>query len=291
MFVSDKVVFIELHKTGCTHIRNLLEELVGGELAGKHNQVDANVLAQGKVVLGSVRDPWDWYVSLWAYGCDRKGLVFGNVTRPGMRIKGHGWKANPYLALRGLMGSRPNRNAEKWARTYRDANDAGAFREWLHMIHDEAYWSDLGEGYGRSRVSQVAGLYTYRYARLFSCRKSQSGSLEAISTFDQLVEHDRKNCFVDHFIRNESLEPDLFLALESSGFDIPGEVKSRIMSRARTNTSSRKDGTEYYYDAEAELIVGNRDKLVVEKFGYPVPSARNPTRDPDALHVPATSEH
>lgn len=289
MFVSDKVVFIELHKTGCTHIRNLLAELVGGEFAGKHNQVDASLLAQGKVVLGSVRDPWDWYVSLWAYGCDRKGLIFGNVTRGGMRFKGHGWKADPYLAFRELLASRPNRNAEKWARTYRDVNDAGAFREWLYMLHDENCWSDLGEGYGRTRVSQVAGLYTYRYAKLFSCMKDQSERLDAISTFDELVAHDRQNCFVDHFIRNETLESDLFLALESSGLVIPDDLKSGIVARARTNTSSRRAGADDYYDGETQRLVAARDRLIVDRFGYRPPLHIEPGRGAAALHVAATA--
>jgi len=289
MFVSDKVVFIELHKTGCTHIRNLLAELLGGEFVGKHNQVDASLLAQGKVVLGSVRDPWDWYVSLWAYGCDRKGLIFGNVTRGGMKFRGHGWRADPYSALRELLASRPNRNAGKWSRTYRDVNDAGAFREWLHMMHDETYRSDFGEGYGRSRASRVAGLYTYRYAKLFSCLKDQSAKLDAVSTFDELAAHDREHCFVDHFIRNENLESDLFHALVVSGFDISNDHKARILGRARTNTSSRRTGAEYYYDHATQRLVAERDRLVTEKFGYLPPLDIASGRNSATLHVAATA--
>lgn len=292
MFVSDQIVFVELHKTGCTHIRNLLAELVGGEFAGKHNQVDPGLLADGRVVLGSVRDPWDWYVSLWAYGCDRRGLVYGNVTRGGIRFKGHGWKANPYRAALELLRSRSNTNARKWSRTYQDVNDPGAFREWLQMMHDPHYWSDFGEGYGRSPFSSVAGLYTYRYSRLFSCTGEQTGRLDAISTFDELARHDRDNCFVDHFIRNEKLEADLFAALEASGFRIPDEARARIMQRSRTNTSSRKRDPDYYYDPAAERLVGKRERLLVEKFGYMGPAVRESQGDRGALgalHVATTA--
>ena len=48
MFVSDSIVFMELHKTGCTHIRNLLKELVGGEFQGKHNQATPDLLTSGR---------------------------------------------------------------------------------------------------------------------------------------------------------------------------------------------------------------------------------------------------
>ncbi len=39
MFVSDKLVFTELHKTGGTHIYSWLSRLIGGEQRGKHNRV------------------------------------------------------------------------------------------------------------------------------------------------------------------------------------------------------------------------------------------------------------
>jgi hypothetical protein len=272
MFVSDRLAFIELHKTGCTHIRGLLKELVGGELAGKHNQADAELFDGRRVFLGSVRDPWDWYVSLWAYGCDRKGIVYGNVTRGGLKLRGHGWRDDPWLAVRELLAARPNAHAAEWQRTYRDASDAGAFRQWLRMMHDERYWSDFGQGYGRSRLSRLAGLFTWRYMKLFACRDGESHSLDRISSFEQLVEHDREHGFIDHFIRNEHLEADLFLALERSGFEVDADTKAEILARARTNTSSRRQGRGYYYDDATARLVGERDRLLVEKFGYAAPA-------------------
>src|SRR5690606_10461451 len=114
MFVSDRIVFLELQKTGCTHIRNLLQELVGGELVGKHNRAGRELCSVDRFFLGSVRDPWEWYISLWAYGCDRKGVVFGTVTKRGRRIRGRGWSVDPIGAVRDLLRSRPNRNGEEW---------------------------------------------------------------------------------------------------------------------------------------------------------------------------------
>jgi len=273
MFVSDRIVFLELHKTGCTHIRHLLKELVGGELVGKHNKVDPRLFAKDRLFLGSVRDPWDWYVSLWAYGCDHKGSIFASVVKGGIKLKGLGWRSSPLSALRELLGSRPRSNAEKWQRTYQDVNDAAAFRDWLHMMHDREFWSDFGEGYGQSRISNIAGLFTYRYINLF-CRGEELLDPDATMTFDQLVEREKSGCFINHFIRNENLETDLFAALERSGVEVAPEKKSEILSRSRTNTSSRKHGPDYYYDADSENVVAARERLITGKFGYVPPSLR-----------------
>lgn len=275
MFVSDKIVFMELQKTGCTHIRNLLKEIVGGKFVERHIQADPRLFTDGRFFLGSVRDPWEWHVSLWAYGCDTRGDFFSNVTTKGIRIRDRGWRLHPYSTLVEYLGSRPNRHAEQWKRTFRDVNDAGAFRQWLCMLHDEAYWADVGEGYWRYPLNRFAGLLTYRYLKVFACKKGELENLKAVSTPEQLAEHERQHCFIDYFIRNESLESDLLAALEFTKFDVPPAMAAGMTSRPRTNTSSRKHGSRHYYDAEAEKLVGDRDRLIVDKFGYLAPSSRH----------------
>ena len=67
MFEADRLLYIDLHKTGCSHIGRLLQETVGGRRLGKHNRPSA--MPTDRMIIGSVRNPWDWYVSLWAFGC------------------------------------------------------------------------------------------------------------------------------------------------------------------------------------------------------------------------------
>jgi hypothetical protein len=274
MFVSDKIVFMELQKTGCTHIRNLLMEIVGGKFVERHIQADPRLFTDGRYFLGSVRDPWDWHISLWAYGCDNKGDFHSNVTTQGIRLRSRGWKLHPYSTLIDVLESRPNWHAGQWKRTFRDVNDPGAFREWLRMLHDETYWRDVGEGYWRYPLNRFAGLLTYRYMKIFTCKKGEADALQAISTPEQLVEHERKNGFIDYFIRNERLEADLLDALKFTRIEVPDEAAAKMQSRPRTNTSSKKHGPGYYYDAETEKLVGDRDRLIIDKFGYVAPSLR-----------------
>lgn len=274
MFVSDQIVFLEMQKTGCTHIRNLLKELVGGKFVERHNQADPRLFTDGRFFLGSVRDPWDWHVSVWAYSCDSKGDHYSNVSTPGIRLRHRGWKLHPFSLFIEVLQSRPNRHPEQWKRTFRDVNDPGAFREWLYMLHDQTYWPDVGEGYWRCPLNRFAGFMTYRYMRVFTCKKGELDRLRAVSTPEQLVEHERKNGFIDHFIRNERLESDLLEALKLARIDVPQQAAAAMMSRPRTNTSSKQRGSQYYYDAETEKLVGDRDRLIVDKFGYVTPSAR-----------------
>lgn len=271
MFISENFVFLELHKTGCSHIRHVLNDLFDGELIGQHNQVGPDLFTEERVFLGSVRDPWEWYTSLWSYGCDSKGGVFENVTRKRSFIRGLGWRNNPYTAFLKLIHSR---DPKKWRDTYKDVNDAEAFRTWLHMMHDSKYSADIGEGYSECSVSRIAGILTFRYLTLFCTRLGEKRNLNQLSTFEQIKSYDNENCFIDHFIRNENLEADLFRGIEEFGVQIPNNIKSKILSRPKTNTSSRKHGPGYYYDIESENLVAEKERLIIEKFGYVAPSLR-----------------
>jgi hypothetical protein len=274
MFVSDHIVFVELQKTGCTHIRNLLKELLGGTFVERHIQADPSLFVPGRSFLGSVRDPWPWYVSLWAYGCDNQGDFFSNVTTHGIRLRKRGWRLHPFSLLVEVMKSRPNWHAREWRRTFHDVNDAGAFRDWLRMVHDPGYFADVGEGYWRYPLNRFAGLMTYRYLKLFTCKVGELDRLGTITTPAALARHEADHNFIDLFIRNERLETDLLDALRQLNVNVPAHTVEEWRARPRTNTSSKKHGPSYYYDADSEALVAHRERLIIEKFGYVAPSAR-----------------
>ena len=87
MFKSDHIIYIQMQKTGCTHIASLLSSLFNGEQIGKHNAAPADDITQkDKFFLSSIRNPWDWYLSLWTYGIQGSGglrnrLTTRNLTR------------------------------------------------------------------------------------------------------------------------------------------------------------------------------------------------------------------
>ena len=82
MFISDSLVFVELQKTGSDHIKSLLKKTVGGENDPKNHVPDEALLASGRPFVGSIRDPWAWYLSLWTVGCHQKGELYERLTNP-----------------------------------------------------------------------------------------------------------------------------------------------------------------------------------------------------------------
>ena len=244
MFVSDKFIFLELHKTGTTYISGVLKALVGGEHVLKHNPARPDQL-RGKVVLGSIRDPWDWYVSLWAYGSDGRGSLHNRIMR--------------------------NSKAVELQSAYTDSKDAAAFREWLRMMHDPAQRRFFSRSYAKSSAADFVGFMTFRYLQLF-CRKRKQ-KMPEFSSAAEIARYEEERCLVDHFIRNEDLSASLYRVLELTGVRVP-EIRRTELFPARANASSRKKGTSHYYDEASAKLVEQSEWLIIDKFGYRPPQVQ-----------------
>jgi hypothetical protein len=278
MFISPEIIFVELQKTGCTHIGKLLAQVLDGQQVGKHNRPTDKFLTVGsRFFLGSVRNPWDWYVSLWAYGCDHKGGLYATVTAPGWRglLRGHGWKKGSLSAtLAAAKAIKAGKHPDLWARCYSERDDAENFRQWLRLLNDRAYWHEIGEGYAHSAVCRTAGVLTYRYLGLFCRDIIPLTSRHSMRDYEDLLSFERRNCYIDHFIRNESLESDLIRGLAACGVAVSEEQQSKILSSGKTNTSSRSNNTAYYYDEATIALVQDRERLIIEKFSYAPPTVQ-----------------
>ena len=263
MVISDEFVFVELNKTGSSHIQKLLRELVGGERRGVHNAPSADLVESNRDFLGSIRNPWDWYVSLWAYGCQGDGTLHRRLTTT--RLRGHGWRHTPVEAAVNFWQDL-TRSCGKWKKLYADPTDPDLFQRWLIRVHDE------GVGpFTNSQGIGSMGLLSRFYASLFWHPDHKEQAVKNFGASDEAKHTDDKQCYIDYFIRTEYLESDLASFLVDV-IDINSKVDlNKIYEADKTNSSSRKRNTGYYYDQSTLDLVDDKDGIIVDKFGYEPP--------------------
>lgn len=301
MFVSDKLIFIELQKTGSTHVRHLLKELLVGSLDGKHNAPTPEILARGLPILGSVRNPWSWYVSLWTYGCQKKGLLYQRLIDPA-RWQGKGKQSDEVdaddedgdgevdgAAVKQQGGPKkgkgmrqplpPQASAERAAGFwYADPGNVEAFREWMSVVLSPAARHIVEAGYRRNPLSKCCGLMSYRYFKLFVRDAEQVGpEYKSLAMVKQL---DEERCWVNHFIQSERLEDDFLKALAASGVVLTDEQVAKVRSARKRNVSERPLPTNAYYDEKTIRLVEERERFIIEKFGYQAPTLPTAERQP-----------
>lgn len=278
MFVADRLIYLELHKTGCTHISRLLSECIPGEQVGKHNRLDASV--PGAYVVGSIRNPWDWYVSLWAYGCSRRGFLYCRVTRDLPSLGVSAAPTHPAApVVRPSAGRAPHqwlrrgqRPVARWRHVYEDSMDPSRFRAWLKLMADRRRSADIGEGYGQSSIHTMAGLLTYRYLRLYSRDLAAVTSPTRFRRLEELYSFDAETTLLNDVIRNEALEDDLLKVLTRAGYSVSQTQRDAIYARQTGKLNvSRHRPTGDYYDPETIQLVGELEQFIVTTFDYQPP--------------------
>lgn len=257
MFIGDKLIYLELQKTGCTHVRKLLSSIPDckGMIQGKHNTIEEVAISDlgditSKIVAGNIRNPWDWYVSLWAFGCMGKGGFVSHLMHMSF-LKKLKHPRNFFIPV------------QEWKKVYADVENPHLFRQWLMLVLNSKRKRDIREGYGKLKMADFSGLMTYRYMRLYTRHFDIQGA--GINDYEEMIAFEEKNSVLDFVIKNETLEQDfrqLMLRIH-----IPELQINQVLVASRTNSSNRKD-YHLYFDEETAELVAQRERFIITKYQY-----------------------
>lgn len=233
MLVHDRFVYIQMQKTGCTRIAQILQELTGAvHERRKHDYLDSK--PADKLVIGSIRDPWAWYVSLWVWrGLDKNPIC-------------------PALA----------RSDPRYGQYYTDLFDPTLFRAWLTEIHNGDNAADLPGGYGRFPLRHQVGFMSWRYAYLYQAGMDY-GRSPAFADYAEFEEYDRRHNMVDGWIRTEDMPRTLRPVLAQVGYDVSPD-RLHELCQTRMNETEHLPYMEYY-NAASYRLVEERERLIVGK--------------------------
>lgn len=270
MFVCQQLIYIQMQKTGCSHIASMLARIFNGEQIGKHNAASDDLLRTNPYVISSIRNPWDWYLSLWTFGVQDNGKLMHNLTRRNFPAAFQSILQNPLKNHSALL-QEMRKDIDVWRAVYDRSDNVASFRTWLKLMHDPSNSYALGEGYGQSAVAGLCGFMTYRYLYLCCRHADKLGDVSLFTNYAALEHFDAKNCYIDFFIRQESLEAQLCEAIEKV-HTLSAEQKTMIYSAAKTNTSKKSLSISDYYDVESIELIRRREFLLIEKFGYQPPT-------------------
>jgi hypothetical protein len=269
MYKADELIYIQMPKTGCSHIALILSRLFDGRQIGKHNAASRDDIDSDRHFISSIRNPWDWYVSLWTFGVQGNGGLCDRLTRRSLVRCLKSAVQNPRRDLARVFYEL-TRDVNKWRNLYNSSDNVDAFRSWLFEVHDPRNRHQLGEGYGRTAIAEFCGFMTYRYLYLCCTDVEKLCDPRSIGSYDDLVEFEREHCYIHDFVRQESLEDSLCGILEKIRPLTQGE-RDLIHAAKKTNTSKRSLLLSDYYDDASIALVGDREHLLIDKFDYRPP--------------------
>lgn len=266
MYVSKKLVYLQMQKTGSTHVTRVLKHRTKGSQRERHEQLQDYQKFTDRLIVSSVRNPWDWYVSLWAYGCSGKGGVYRYLLltpwseiRQSRRNGGLASAARSTLRAVSQVGRRPD-----WKDLYADVANEENYRTWLKLVLGEEGRHIQKEGYGASPVKDVVGFMTYRFLALTTAFDKWNETGRQARSYDDILRFAGEHTIAKRILRMESLNTDIHALLNSIGIDISMDTLEAI---GKTN-ASRHLKYDSYYDEETFDLVARRDRFIIDQHGY-----------------------
>ena len=232
MIATPRFVFLHLHKTGGQFVnRLLLRHVPDAHAVGYHlPRSTAPPELRGLPVIGFVRNPWDWYVSWYAF----------NHAQPQRNPIFRAVSADGHLDFKHTLVNMLHLGCER----------SRALRTRIGAALPETRDGNLGSGITRADMlgyaDETRGYFTWLWRYMFFLDARADGLYAG---------------------RMENLRADLLAALRAVGQPVSAGLEHAILNNPQVNVSARRDYRSYY-DAELRALVAARDAELVAIYGY-----------------------
>jgi len=258
MIISDRFVFLHLQKCATTFVSTLLEEMFSDARRKRpdHNSfTDIKPRDLGKTIFGTVRNPWDWYVSYYFY------------KKP---------KGERGLARKTFIEQEPALGALLYPKFSLYAG--GTFDYWLGELFRAGLNGAVFRGSGRHGVVVIdtalmntlgIGPYTYWFVH---CYFEDPETVLQNWNVDRILSGDLGSLGCKNYCRVEDLRNELLRFFASIDLELTSEQHSLLMSYPIKNNSNPGNRvTETFYNEEKSALIREKEELIVRMFGYEEP--------------------
>ena len=233
MIVTDKFSFVHMHKTGGQSLARII-----GACMPESRQIGYHypysLLPEeyrDRPVVGMVRNPWDWYLSWFAFN-----------TQPGI--------GNPlfYIVSDGCQADY-RRTIANLVNLCSDTDEAGYLRNALIEILPETLEGNTGVGLTKDDIRGIEpseeGYYSWQFRRMH-------GGLE------------RDGLYIGRF---ENLQQEFLRIMGELQVDQTDALQQGFEHTPRINASKHSHYSRYY-DDELRDLVARREKDLIDRFDY-----------------------
>jgi len=238
------IVYLDVQKTGSTFISAFLSEAckTPEQRCVKHGRIKDDYRPEAFYFI-STRHPIRQYKSLYRYGVDQKGQLFGALRDAGQQ-------------------------------GFYERNDSEGLNAFIRYVLNPDNAAMVGEGYEKTCRYHDVGFFTHRHLMLSLPRASQllhRGGLSALNPFQ--AKPDLRKVYpgqriFSFCIRQERLEDDLtklYREIKPQAFD-QDKAAAFLAGEQRINTSSRSEKAVHELDAESLALIRRKEALLIDEF-------------------------
>jgi tetratricopeptide (TPR) repeat protein len=233
MIITERFVFIHMHKTGGQTLNDVIKrcipkhQVLGYHYPCKHVPPEFAALP----LVGMVRDPWDWYVSWYAFN-----------SGPALR--------NPLFAIVSNNGTANfNTTISNLVNLGSESIQSQQHRQRLIDVSPETLEQNHGVGLTKDDVRQFSdnntGYYSWMFQRMFGSYTSEK---TRIGKF-------------------ENLQQDFLDIMNGLSVDQASLMNDELSNKERKNTSQHSHYS-HYYDTALQKLVAEKETQLIDAFHY-----------------------
>ena len=243
MIVTDNFVYIHTSRTAGTFLNKLIMENVpGARLIQYHGHLgDLPEEFSHLPVIGFVRNPWDWYVSMFADYRRKQQYVFQIISDRG--ALNFEVTVSRFLEL-GDNSVQSKRLLDQLVKAAPKTIDSrNPTRRQLPGLRSEHF----------GNFPEDQGYYSWLFQLMYE------------SEFDHRI----------HIGRFENLREEALRLFEETGTPITNSITAYLREAVILNSTRRPKSFVGAYPPKLELSVADKEKYLIDKFGYEFSEAGN----------------
>ena len=236
MIVTNHFVYIHTSRTAGTFLNKLImEDVPGARMLQYHGHLnDLPEQFAHLPVIGFVRNPWDWYVSMYCDYRRKQQYVYQLLSDRG--ALGFEETTARFLSL-GDGSAQSKRLLQQLSRLApRVLNPRVPPRLRMPGLRSEHFKS----------FTEDQGYYSWLFRLMYETDKTH----------------------VIHIGRFENLREEALRLLEETGTPITPKITGYLRESEPLNPSPREENFDGGYPPELEQLVADKDAYIVDKFGY-----------------------
>ena len=236
MIVTNHFVFIHVSRHAGTFLNKLiLENIPGAVMLRYHGHLcDLPAEYHELPVIGFVRNPWDWYVSMYHDYHRKQQYIFQIISDMGTLDFSE--TVRKYL----LLGQ--------------ESDESNRLKQSIIQYAPDSITIPTSEN------RQMPGLVKSD----FSCYTQDRGYYSWL--FVLMYDTDRGQQI--HIGRFESLRDEMHRLLELTGVEMTPAIDNYLKHQQATNPSPRDSSYREYYNNQLRNLVAEKDRAIIEKYGY-----------------------
>tara|TARA_Y100000389_G_scaffold156601_1_gene157526 strand:+ start:868 stop:1686 length:819 start_codon:yes stop_codon:yes gene_type:complete len=264
MIIGKKFFITEMPKTGTTFLRNYFLQHRNIELTIHHETINQNKkydLLNLKNRIGIIRNPYEWYLSIWKSTCKEKSRSPIYADLSSIRLKLRRLKLNKRLC--GYIFSQINKDRNKLKSLFKNVHSKKNFNKFLDIMLNFKNRQMIGSEYSFVPFENL-GYMTYIFFTQNVLRRNYNVVYNSSYKLDEIINHNNLNLYTNIFFKTENLNHNLKKFLTNNNI----EIKSlNILNKNSTSNVLKKD-YKNFFTIKNILLIEKKEDYIFKKFNY-----------------------